>query len=141
MTTQLSQIKWGRVLVTALAVSILSFLLVFVIVTGYATFLAFQARGAPDQAMIQAFANQYAPWIGPLSLILFTFLGAIYVARRVEHAVALHGVIVGVLASLVNLMFDGLSLSALTITILTVAAGWLGSSLNVRRTAQGASPS
>ena len=141
MTTQLSQIKWGRVLVTALAVSVLSFLLVFIIVTGYATFLAFQARGAPDQAMIQAFANQYAPWIGPLSLILFTFLGAMYVARRVENAVALHGVLVGALVSLVNLIFDGLSLSALAITILTVAAGWLGSSLKVRRTTPEASPS
>jgi ATP/ADP translocase len=141
MTTQLSQIKWGRVLVTALAVSVLSFLLVFLIVTGYATFLAFQARGAPDQALIQAFANQYAPWIGPLGLILFTFLGAIYVARRVENAVRLHGLLVGALVSLVNLIFDGLSLSALSIAILTIAAGWLGSSLKMRRTTPEASPS
>jgi len=32
-----------------------------------------RVSGAPDQAMIQAFANPYAPWIGPISLILFTF--------------------------------------------------------------------
>ena len=141
MTTQLSQVKWGRVLLTALAVFILSFLLVFVIVTGYATYLAFQARGAPDQAMIQAFANQYAPWIGPISLILFTFLGAMRMARRVENAVGLHGLLVGVLAGLVNLIFDGLSLSALTITVLTVAAGWLGSRLKAPRTTQAVSRS
>ena len=129
MTTQLSQIKWGRVTLTALAVYVLSFLTVFLIVTGYATFLAFQARGAPDQNLIGAFANQYAPWIGPINLILFTILGARHVARRVESAIPLHGIILGALTSLVNLVSDGLSLSTLVITILTIAAGWLGSRL------------
>src|SRR5215510_3184742 len=103
MTTQLSQIKWGRVILTTVVVYILSFLTIFLIVTGYASYLAFQARGAPDQAMITAFANQYAPWIGPISLILFTAFGGMWLARRVEAAVPLHGAIVGVLASLLNM--------------------------------------
>ena len=102
MTNQLSQVKWVRVLLTSLVVYLISFLTIFVIVTGYAFILAFQARGAPDQTMIQAFANQYAPWIGPISLILFTVLGARHVARRVENAVQLHGLILGLLTSLVN---------------------------------------
>ena len=46
MTTQLSQIKWGRVTLTALVVYIVSFLTVFLIVTGYAAYLGFQARVA-----------------------------------------------------------------------------------------------
>lgn len=129
MNNQLSQIKWGRVTLTALAVYVLSFLTIFIVVTVYATSLAFQARGMPDQVMIQAFANQYAPWIGPISLILFTILGARHVARRVESAIPLHGIILGALTSLVNLISDGLSLSTLLITILTIAAGWLGSRL------------
>ena len=133
MTAQLSQIKWGRVLLTTAAVYILSFLIVFLIVTAYATYLAFQARGAPDQVMITAFANQYAPWIGPISLILFTALGAMWMARRLEAAVPLHGVILGVLASLVNIIFDGLSLNSLLTTILTVAAGWLGAQMSARK--------
>jgi len=133
MTAQLSQIKWGRVLLTTAAVYILSFLMVFLIITAYATYLAFQARGAPDQVMITAFANQYAPWIGPISLILFTALGAMWMARRLEAAVPLHGVILGVLASLVNIIFDGLSLNSLLTTILTVAAGWLGAQMSARK--------
>ena len=133
MTAQLSQIKWGRVLLTTAAVYILSFLMVFLIVTAYATYLAFQARGAPDQVMITAFANQYAPWIGPISLILFTALGAMWMARRLEVAVPLHGVILGVLASLVNIIFDGLSLNSLLTTILTVAAGWLVAQMSARK--------
>ncbi len=127
MSIQLSQIKWGRVAVTALVVCTLSFLTVFLIVTGYASYLAFQARGAPDQNLIQAFANQYAPWIGPITLILFTFLGAMHAARRVDSAIPLHGMILGALTSLVNIIFDGLGLSALAIAILTIGAGWLGS--------------
>ena len=73
MKTQLSQIKWGRVVLTALVVSVAGFLTAFLIVTAYAFTLAFQVRGAPDQTLIMAFADQYAPWIGPISLILFTF--------------------------------------------------------------------
>lgn len=127
MTNQLSQVKWGRVILTALVVYILSFVTVFIIVTGYASVLAFQARGAPDQIMIQAFANQYAPWIGAISLVIFTFLGARHVARRVDVALPLHGIVVGVLASLVNLIFDGFGVISLITLILTIGAGWLGS--------------
>ena len=133
MTNELSQIKWVRVVLTALVVYILSFLSIFIIVTGYATALAFQVRGAPDQTMITAFANQYAPWIGPISLILFTILGARHMARRVESAIPLHGVILGALTGLVNILFDGLGLSALIIIILTIGAGWLGSKLGTRK--------
>src|SRR5215510_4030524 len=129
MTNELSQIKWVRVVLTALVVYILSFLTIFIIVTGYATFLAFQARGAPDQTLITAFANQYAPWIGPISLILFTILGARHMARRVISAIPLHGIILGALTGLVNILFDGFGLSALIIIILTIGAGWLGSKL------------
>jgi hypothetical protein len=132
MTTQLSQIKWGRVILTALAVDVISFITVFIVVTVYAGFLGFQARGAPDQAMIQSFANQYAPWIGPVSLILFTGLGARHVAKRVESALPLHGIILGALTGLVNLFFDGFGLGTLAITALTIGAGWLGSKLSRR---------
>ena len=133
MNNQLSQIKWGRVTVTALAVYILSFLTIFIIITGYATYLGFQARGAPDPTLIASFANQYSPWIGPISLILFTLVGAMLMARRVENAAPLHGIILGLLTSLINLVFDGLSLNALAITILTIAAGWLGSRLTAKK--------
>src|SRR5688572_31421131 len=133
MTTQLSQIKWPRVVLTALVVSVAGFLTTFLIVTAYAFILALQARGAPDQTMIMAFADQYAPWIGPISLILFTFLGALHIARRVDNAVTLHGIVLGVLVSLVGIIFDGLSVSTLVTIVLTIGAGWLGSRLSARQ--------
>lgn len=132
MTSQLSQIKWGRVTLTALIVYIVSFLTVFLIVTGYAAYLGFQARGAPDQTLIEAFATQYASWIGPIGQILFTFLGSMQMARRVQTATQLHGVVLGVLVSLLNIILGGLGLDVLATTILTIGAGWLGSRLSAR---------
>lgn len=126
MTNQFSRVKWVRVILTALIVYILSFLTVILVVTAYASYLGFQARGAPDQAMIEAFANQTAPWVGPITLLVFTILGAMHVARRVDSAIPLHGVLLGVLAGLVNLLFDGFSLNSLASLVLAIAAGWLG---------------
>lgn len=133
MNNQLSQIKWVRVLLTALVVYILSFLAVFIVVTVYASYLGFQARGAPDQAMIEVFANQYAPWIGLISVILFTTLGAIWISRRVGNAGQLHGLVLGVLVSLVNILFDGISTINLVTALLAIAAGWLGGQLGARK--------
>ena len=125
-----SQIKWVRVLLTALVVYILSALTVILVVTIYASYLGFQARGAPDIDMINAFANQYAPWIGPIALFVFTVLGARHVAQRVDSAIPLHGLMVGVLAGLVNLIRDGFDLNSLVSLILAIVAGWLGTRLN-----------
>ena len=133
MTTQLSQIKWGRVILTALGVYTISFLTVFLIVTGFATSLAFQARGAPDQATIEVFANQHASWIGAISLVIFTVLGAIWMARRVDSSLQIHGIALGVLVGLLNMIFDGVSLNTLLTTILTIVAGWFGSQTGARR--------
>lgn len=133
MTNQFSQINWGRVILTALGVYIFSFLIVFLIVTVYASSLAFQARGAPDQGMIEVFANQYAPWVGSISVILLTFLGAIWMARRVGDAIPLHGIILGLLVSLISIIFDEVSLNTLLTAVLTIAAGWLGSQSGTRR--------
>jgi hypothetical protein len=109
------------------------FLLVSLIVTAYASYLVFQVRGAPDQSMIQAFANQYAP--GLVSLILFTFLGTMWLARFVRTDIQLHGLALGVIVSLVNIVIGGMgafSFTALISTGLVIGAGWLGGRLTAR---------
>ena len=136
MTSQLSQIRWWRVMWTALTVYGASFVLVFLIVTAYASYLAFQVRGAPDQSMIQQFANQYAPWLGVISLLLFTLLGAMWLASFVRADIQLHGLVLGLLVALVNLIFEGtgaFSLNLLLTTVLIIGAGWLGGSLAAQR--------
>jgi len=135
MTNRLSEIRWWRVTWTALTVYGASFLLVFLIVTAYASYLAFQVRGAPDQTMIQAFASQYAPWLSVISLILFTFLGTMWLARFVRTDIQFHGLVLGVIVSLVNIVFAGMgafSLTTLITTVLVIGAGWLGGRLSTR---------
>ena len=136
MTNQLSRIRWWRLTWTALTVYGASFILVFLIVTAYASYLAFQVRGAPDQAMIQEFASRYAPWLGVISLVLFTVLGAMWLAGFVKTEFELHGLALGLIVALVNLIFEGMgafSLSSLLTTILVVSAGWLGGRLAAQR--------
>lgn len=132
MTTHFSQIKWGRVTLSTLSVYVFSFLLMMSIVIGYATYLGFQARGMPDPDQIQQFANQYAPLLGMYGLIPFTFLAARRMASRIETATQLHGILLGVLVSLVNVLISGLSLNVLLPTILTISGGWLGSKSGTR---------
>jgi hypothetical protein len=135
MPTQLSQIKWVRVVLTALVVYILSYLAIFLVITLYATYLGFLARGAPDQAMITAFADQTAPWVGPISLILFTVLGAMHVARRVD-APQINSIALGVLVSIVNLIIEGarsFNPVALLTIVLTIGAGWLGARFTAKK--------
>lgn len=114
-------------------VYIVSFLTVILVVTVYASYLGFQARGAPNQAMIEVFANQYAPWIGAISLVIFTVLGAMWMARRVDSPLQIHGIALGVLVGLLNMIFDGVSLNTLLTTILSIVAGWFGSQTGARR--------
>ena len=132
MSNQLSQIKWVRVILTALTVYIVSSLAIFIVVTGYAFTLAFQARGAPDQTLINAFANQSASWVGPICLIVFTLLGAMHMARRVDTAIRSNGIALGIFASIVYLLFIGIrtfDLGVLLTVVLTIGAGWFGSKL------------
>ncbi|HEY6411203.1 MAG TPA: hypothetical protein VIY29_27405 [Ktedonobacteraceae bacterium] len=139
MKAELAHVHWGRVLLTGVLVAILSIVLVFLVVTVYATILAIQVRGQPDQAQITRFANQVYAWdIPTILVILLTIGGAAWVARKVEIGATLHGLLVGLVAAIciliLGLAFGGGGgwLGMLVIFVLTVAAGWLGGVLGSR---------
>jgi hypothetical protein len=132
MTLRLSAVKWLRVLATAVLIYVVSFLLIFVVILGYATFLGFQARGAPDPALITAFANQAAPIGGRLGLVVLTFGAAAWLGRRLATAGPLNGLILGIIVGLPNLISRSPSVGAILTTALAVLAGWLGGTLGGR---------
>ncbi len=131
MSTSLSKIRWRRVLGAAFAVIALSFLVPIVVTTVYAFVLAFQARGAPDQAAIRHFAASISPKLMPWLEMVLTLLLALRVARVTEGARIISGLIVGILAGLlslaVTLAFAGrLGLRSSLFLLIVVALGWLG---------------
>jgi hypothetical protein len=139
MNPSLSSIRWLRVLSAALAVMALSFLILTVIVAGYAFVLAFQARGAPDQSAISHFAARVSPKLMPWLEALLTFIAAVIVARRAETARATHGLFIGILAGLLSLAvplaFAGrLGLRNLVLFLIIVVLGWVGGFVGQKRT-------
>jgi hypothetical protein len=138
MATVPAPIRWGRIVLAGVLAPLLSFVLVFLIVTIYATYLAIQSRGQPDVTAINAFAARVAPWITPVLTALLTLLGAMWVARAVPSRAQLHGVLVGVVAALISLLFSlfgarGVQVTTLVACVVIVVAGWFGGLIAARR--------
>jgi hypothetical protein len=132
MNDSISSIRWLRVLGAAVAVVASSFLILMVIVMVYAFVLALQARGVPDQTVVNHFAARVSPMLMPWLEVLLAFVLALVVARRVEKAALIHGLLIGLLAGLlsvaVRLLFGGrLGLRDLVFILSVAGLGWLGS--------------
>jgi hypothetical protein len=131
MKIQWSEIRWGRGVLAGILISIISLLGVTLIVFIYAFALAFQARGAPDVARINRFAQQFAPWAVPLLSLLLTIGGAAWVARKAKVAAYPNGIFTGLIVAVIGL---GISLiphgtfywQEIIWFLLTIGAGFLG---------------
>jgi hypothetical protein len=131
MALLLSNIRWLRLLSAALAVIGLSLVILMIVTAGYATALAFQARGAPNQIAINHFAAGMSPQAMPWLECVLTFVLSFGVFRRTKELRPIHGLLLGILAGLfavvVMLCFRGhLGLRSFLIFVLMVALGWVG---------------
>ena len=139
MNYSLSSIRWLRVLGAALAVVGLSFLILTVIIALYAFGLAFQARGAPDQAAINHFAARVSPRVMPWLEVALTFLVAVVVGRRTGKDSAINGLFIGILAGLLGLalplvLSGRLGLHNLILFLVAVGLGWFGGVIGQKTT-------
>jgi putative membrane protein (TIGR04086 family) len=131
MNAQFSQVHWGRVLLISVLLVVLIFILNLVLSF---FFLAFLNWGRLDPHIsIQVFSL-----ITTVLAILLTVYCALRVARKVDSAAPLHGLLVGLVAALIlflaGLIFTGgFDLMAIVPYVLMVAAGWLGGVLGRRR--------
>jgi len=126
-------IRWGRCVLAGLGAFATSVVLVAVVVFGYAFRLAFQVRGAPDQAKIQAFAQALAPTWGPILRVGLTVVAAVWASRRVKSPV-LQGAVVGVTAAMAGLLPAWPpSLRAAVVFGAVLAAGTVGGLLGSRK--------
>jgi hypothetical protein len=99
----MAQIRWVRCVVAGVGAFAGSILLIAIIVFGYAFGLAFQVRGAPDQARIQAFAQWLAHSWGPIARIVLTVIAGLWASRGLRSP-ALQGAVVGAICGLAGLL-------------------------------------
>jgi putative membrane protein (TIGR04086 family) len=131
MKAQLSQVRWDLVLKT----SILIYILTFILGVGLSLLLpAVLNWGHMDpESAVQAISL-----IGALLVIVVTGYGAWWVARKVEHAALLQGLLVGVVVALISFLLDvafsmRIDPVGLLFYALMIAAGWLGGILGSRK--------
>ena len=126
--------KWSRIIVAGIGTSVAVFLVITLAATGYAFKLAFEVRGAPDQARIGQFAAQLGRSYWWVFQILLTVPAAAWAVRKVQRSHELHGVLVGLVAAAAGFAI-AFTVSARTLAAfaLTVGAGWLGGAMAARR--------
>lgn len=133
MSINLSNIKWGWVVLGMVIAFVIAFGSSICVVTGYATYLSFQARGAPDMTMINEFAAKSSAGVVSIFIGVGTLVGGLLAGRKAKVDAYQNGLMVGVVTALVDLVlgiFGGFSLWAIVSFILAVGGGWLGGRLS-----------
>lgn len=105
-------------------------------VTGYATTLASQTRGAPDMAMINEFAAGNAGIVSSIFIGIGTLVGGRLAGGKAKVDAFQNGLIVGLITALIDLVissFGGFSLWAIVSFILALSGGWFGVKLSSKR--------
>ena len=91
--------RWVRCSAAGLAAFAGAFALTAVAVFVYAFRLAFEVRGAPDQASIQAFARSVGPTWGPWLRVILALALAVWVGRS-SRSPGRGGAVVGLAAAI-----------------------------------------
>lgn len=124
-------IKWSSILFASVAAFVSGFVLIAVIIAAYAFSLGFAARGTPDPAAIQQFANTVGPIWGPRLSIVITGVAALWLGRRMVARPVVHGLLIGlIVGGLPYLVTHSLAIEPILILAATLLAGaiggWLG---------------
>lgn len=112
--------------------SVLSLVIVFlssvIAVTVYATVQGFSVRGAPDQAVINRFAEKSVDMITAICMVMGTFLGGIIATIKMKNNTFTVCVLTGIVTALTGLtlgFIGGLNPWTFVGMILAVAGGFL----------------
>lgn len=94
-----------RILLGSVLAIIIAFLSSVCGVTGYATYKGFQARGAPDQAVINEFAEKSVEWITAVFMGVGTFLGGLIATIKAKSKVFLLCILIGLVVAITGFIF------------------------------------
>ena len=135
MSVNLSNIKWVWVVIGVVLAFVIAYGSSVCVVTGYATLLSFQDRGAPDMTLINDFAAKNAGVITSIFVGVGTLVGGLLAGRKANENPFLSGLMVGFLTAIVDLVLSlsgGFSLWAVVSFLLALGGGWLGGKLSSR---------
>ena len=139
MTVDSTRTSWLRPVLLGLLTQALGLLTALLVTTAYATYLAFQARGTPNQSLISQFAASSTPWVMPVVAIVLAFVFSLRLAKKAPRQAIALGIVVGLSSSVFAavpalVLHSHLGLySALEATSLLVAS-WVGAVLGLSRT-------
>jgi len=124
-------LRWRSILLASVCAWIFGFVLIAAIIAVYAFSLGFAARGAPDPAAIQQFANVVGPTWGPRLSIVITGVAALWLGRRMMPRPIVHGLLIGLLVGgLPYALSHSFAIEPILIFAATLLAGaiggWLG---------------
>jgi hypothetical protein len=103
MPFNISQVKWSRIIISVIAVVLLSYLVTTLIIAGYAFVLAVQARGTPDQFLISQFAGRISVITVYICYLIFLFLATLWANRKLLPEQMVHGIIIGILVIIIDI--------------------------------------
>ena len=82
MLDEIKNLPVGKTIIAAIGTILIPIIIVVVVVTVYATKLGFEAQGAPDQALVNQFAESIGAWLSPILKIIITFLAVKWLKRK-----------------------------------------------------------
>ena len=136
MSFNLSNIKGGWLVLGVALAFVIAYGSSICVTTGYATYLAFQAMGAPNQTMINQFAANTAKGVVSTLIGVGTLVGGLLAGRKAKVDALQNGLAVGLITALIGLVFDflsGLTLWTVVSFALSVGGGWVGGRLAGKR--------
>ena len=126
------EIKYLQLVVAALAIEIISVLVLVIMVAIF---------GPPDPEQAQAFAADLGYWVGPIAGFIFSFLGAYVITKNLSRSRIPNGILLGLLVAIVDVSIlvgsdRGFEMIFLVSNTGRVVAGTLGAYV-AERQAQG----
>ena len=138
MTSDSTRYFWLRPVLFGLLTQVLGLLTALLVTTAYATYLAFQARGTPNQSLISQFAASTAPWVMAFVGIVLAFVFSLRLAKKAPRRAMALGIVVGLSSSVAATVaalavHSHLGLHSALVAISLLLAGWVGAVLGLSR--------
>jgi hypothetical protein len=138
MTSDSTRTSWVRPVLLGLLTQVFGFLTSLLVTTAYATYVAFQARGTPNQSLISQFAASSTPWVMLVVGIVLAFAFSLRLAKKTPRQAIALGIVVGLSSSVfaaVPALFlhSRLGLHSALVAIALLLASWAGAVLGLSR--------